>query len=193
MNTADPPDDREAGRPEPELRFTVRRDGPTMVIALRGDVDLDAEPVLAVAADRLDGFEGPVRVDLADVPYLDSTGVHFLVRLHRRCVEHGSDFTITGTRPLPARTLAMCGLTDLMSAPPGPVAGHERPHRYAVTVPDNSSGRRPPQVVVVHHRNDGTYADGTGRFRVSIHGAVATPLSGTDTGGRTCLDAHPLP
>lgn len=55
------------------LRFTFRRDGPTAVVAFHGEVCFSVRPVLEVAADRLRGHTGPVQIDLADVPFLDSS------------------------------------------------------------------------------------------------------------------------
>jgi anti-anti-sigma factor len=71
------------------------------VLSVRGEIDLATAPLLRdLLLPALERGDGPVVVDLSDVPFMDSSGVHVLVntqaelaRQNRRlavaCREHG--------------------------------------------------------------------------------------------------------
>lgn len=64
--------------------------GRTVVLAVRGDVDIATSPVLRERlADAVTSYDAVV-VDLAQVPFLDSTGLGVLVAAYNRAKAAGS-------------------------------------------------------------------------------------------------------
>ncbi|MFI6238835.1 STAS domain-containing protein [Micromonospora sp. NPDC050795] len=58
-------------------------DGPSALVCLAGEIDLDAGPALSDVADQLSAFAPTeVVVDLADVTFACSTLPNFLARMH---------------------------------------------------------------------------------------------------------------
>jgi anti-anti-sigma factor len=49
-------------------------------LSLTGELDLLATPVLEDRLSRLRAFKSPVRLDLSKLEFIDSTGLHLLVR-----------------------------------------------------------------------------------------------------------------
>ncbi|NUU26455.1 MAG: STAS domain-containing protein [Streptomycetaceae bacterium] len=95
------------------LRYIQTLDDETLVVSMIGEVCYESHAVLDQAAADIAVHGGPVRLDLARVPFMDSTGVNFLVRQHHYVTGHGHRFVVAGARPHPARVLAVCGLTGL--------------------------------------------------------------------------------
>jgi anti-anti-sigma factor len=83
----------------------------TMVISLKGELDLAGAPALALAI--IDALElgGPrVLIDLDRVTFLDSAGLRTLRAAQKLCEERGCDFAIA-TPPAPVvRVLELAGV-----------------------------------------------------------------------------------
>ncbi len=87
------------------------------VLSVRGEVDLGTAPLLREALrPALEHGSGPLVIDLCEVRFMDSTGVHVLVDAHRRlgprrrrlaiaCPENGQVHTL----------LALVGLLDTLT------------------------------------------------------------------------------
>lgn len=77
------------------FNIRVEATGDIQVVAVRGDVDLDSAQRLSEGlrtASR--GGGGPVVVDLCEVPFMDSTGLHLLLNLLRRLTRQGRRMAI---------------------------------------------------------------------------------------------------
>ncbi|NIA21525.1 MAG: anti-sigma factor antagonist, partial [Anaerolineaceae bacterium] len=62
------------------LNITVEENGPATIVHLAGDVDLNVSPALRKRLKELTGDKkSKIVVNLADVPYIDSSGVATLV------------------------------------------------------------------------------------------------------------------
>lgn len=97
--------------------IAVQNSQGAQLVSIRGDVDLATAPGLReLLIPILEQADGPVVVDLSEVPFMDSTGVHVLVDAHQRleaqnrqlaiaCCEHGQVH----------RLLALVGLLDLLN------------------------------------------------------------------------------
>jgi anti-anti-sigma factor len=72
--------DAGAFRP-PRFDVAAEDDGSTLVLRLTGELDLVSEPVFAAALTQADGR--PVRVELADLAFMDSTGLRALLSAAR--------------------------------------------------------------------------------------------------------------
>ncbi len=86
-----------------------RRDG-TVILSLRGEVDLEQSP--AVRALLLDLLEEQrdLLVDLAGVTYIDSSGVATLVEAYQLSKQHGTAFALVSVSPAVHRVLELARL-----------------------------------------------------------------------------------
>lgn len=113
-------------RAVPVVAFAVeRRDqGTTRTIAPRGELDLASAPQARAAVH--DALEGPVEtlvVDLANVTFLDSTGIHLLLAAETDARARGVRFALLPGPPAVQRILAMVGVETAPGA--GASAGAE--------------------------------------------------------------------
>ena len=105
----------------------------TVVVAVRGNLDVDSGDVLLTTLDQ--ALESPVPkivVDLSEVDFCDSTGLSAFVIGHNRAVAAGGWLRLAAPNPWVTRLLDSVGLTrslgvhpnvvDALSAPdePGP-------------------------------------------------------------------------
>ncbi len=100
---------------EPELGVTVEsaRAGQWPVVRVSGEIDIQTSPILEehlVAA--ADGGLTSVVVDLAEVTFLDSTGLSVLIGGLKRCQEAGGEMRLAGLRPNVRKVLEVTGLTE---------------------------------------------------------------------------------
>src|SRR5262245_60821108 len=108
----------------------VRRQthGAQTILALAGELDMATAPRLIEAFEAVDRF-GSLVLDLADLTFIDSHGVHAIFR--RASVQH--DLTLARPNPLVARVLALAEIEhvacisetieDALGASNGKVAG----------------------------------------------------------------------
>lgn len=98
---------------EPRAPFAEVRlafDAHMAVIRLAGEIDLAIGESLAVAAQEAIIRALPVRVDVSEVTFMDSTGLGFLAQLERAGAEAGWRLTVIGPSQLILETLTMCGM-----------------------------------------------------------------------------------
>ncbi|MYT75374.1 MULTISPECIES: STAS domain-containing protein [unclassified Streptomyces] len=102
----------------PSLVIDVVDTGDTVLFRVRGELDLRTGP-------RLDRALTPFHarcceLDLAEVPFTDSTGVNLLVRNHRNAARAGGSLRIVSvTRPV-LRVLRLTGTAAILLAGDGP-------------------------------------------------------------------------
>lgn len=124
------------------VRVAGTGDHQATVVSIRGDIDLATAPglrelLLPVLAR---GVVTPVLIDLSEVSFMDSTGVHLLVDTHRQlesqgrrfavaCHEHGRVHRLLGLvgvlDVLPVRFLGAsdrAGDPELVRGPSGPAS-----------------------------------------------------------------------
>ena len=88
---------------------------PAMELAWSGEVDLAGAPVLADEVDALALGPGHrVVLDLSGVDFMDSSGLHVLVRLHRRVEEVGGELSVRDPSPQVRHLLELTGLLPLL-------------------------------------------------------------------------------
>jgi anti-sigma B factor antagonist len=99
--------------------IVVRRADPDSapVVVVVGEVDLLTAPQLRQAIlDLLAEIPPPpIRVDLAGVPLLDSTGIFVLIDTFKRAQARGVPLTVEHPQPIVRRSLEICGLLDLLT------------------------------------------------------------------------------
>jgi len=85
---------------EPNLQLRTQREADVTIVELAGEIDLRTAPRLRDAFIKLLD-ERPERIilALADVSYVDSSGVGTIVELKRRMARSGGDVILVGLRP----------------------------------------------------------------------------------------------
>ena len=89
-----------------------------VVVLVRGEIDLAAAPTLR---DRLReaGDRSPaVVVDMADTTFLDSSGLHVLVRAHAERTAAGGTLVLRSPSTSVTSVLAMAGIAHLIPVEP---------------------------------------------------------------------------
>jgi anti-sigma B factor antagonist len=94
------------------LELTV---GPASGLAVRGEVELVTAPELTNALDdAIRRTSGPFVIDLSDVDFLDSSGIHCLVRARALLGRHDRPLLVVCPRSTIRRVLALAGLDELV-------------------------------------------------------------------------------
>ncbi|MCU1678245.1 MAG: hypothetical protein JWM93_3003 [Frankiales bacterium] len=94
------------------LDVTAIPDRATVRVRVRGEIDLASRDVLDAQIGELwrSGWEQVV-VDLREVTFMDSSGVHVLIAHHRHALEHDHAFSIIDG-PGPVRRLLQLTAVD---------------------------------------------------------------------------------
>ncbi|MEV4539222.1 STAS domain-containing protein [Asanoa sp. NPDC049518] len=91
-----------------------------LTVAVAGEVDMDNACQLDDALQ--DGVARPgvraVVVDLAGVPFLDSTGIRVLLSGRHRADERGVSLVVTNVQPVVRRMLEVMGVLTLLTTEP---------------------------------------------------------------------------
>ncbi len=101
-----------------ELSLRHREDPDGVTVSAHGEVDLHnaaelTDVLLAAAETRPD----ELRVDLGDVPFMDSMGVSALIVAYEHASAAGARFRVVGASPVVHRILSITGLLDLFGMP----------------------------------------------------------------------------
>jgi anti-anti-sigma factor len=88
-----------AGYRAPRFEVNVEDNGEAVLLRLAGELDLVSEPVLAGELAKVDGR--PVRIDLSDLAFMDSTGLRALLTTMRQY----ADFKLRGPLQPPVQRL----------------------------------------------------------------------------------------
>jgi anti-anti-sigma factor len=102
----------------PDLEITVTHAGEATTVTLVGEIDLSTSTQLNRELDvLLDGtpVSGRLRIDLAGVTFMDTTGVAVLLKARRRALELGCRFVVSSTSPAIARLFDITGLAGLLT------------------------------------------------------------------------------
>ncbi len=100
---------------DPDFDVTVAEEDGVAVIGVRGEVDLYTGPLLW---ERISGVlaEGSTRIvlDLADMRFIDSTGLNVLVMTMRRLQEVGGRLVLRSPCRMASRLFRLTGLSELL-------------------------------------------------------------------------------
>ena len=94
------------------------------ILVLHGELDLATQSQLrdvAMAQLSVSGL-ATLGLDLADIRFLDSSGISVLVELRSQAQERGIDLEIVAVSRRAARVLTIVGLTESFGIPPDPDA-----------------------------------------------------------------------
>ena len=81
-------------------------------VRLEGEIDMHSIPRLEAAFAGVVAAGGPIYVDMANVTFIDSAGLHFLARLAK---DGGAPLTLLNVPPRVVRVMEIVGMTDLPS------------------------------------------------------------------------------
>jgi anti-sigma B factor antagonist len=96
------------------VEFAAGTDDAWPVVAVSGEVDVETSPVLEERLRSvLDQGHSSVRINLADVSFLDSTGLSVLISGLNRCRAAGGQLRLVAPRPNVRKVLEITGLTDV--------------------------------------------------------------------------------
>ena len=94
---------------DPTARLSVTTDGDRIVVA--GDIDAHTCPDLASELDPLPG-SGDVRLDVADVGFIDSSGLRVIIDAHQLAETGDRKLVIERPSKSVSRILEISGLKD---------------------------------------------------------------------------------
>jgi phosphate transport system protein len=105
------------------LHFTVIAAGPSLVIYLRGELDMGSTEQLSFVASAVlnDRDAHRVELDLADVTFIDMAGIHALQKVRNDARQKGCDLYLRALSPQVQRTIWLSGMSELF-----PAAGRPR-------------------------------------------------------------------
>lgn len=90
--------------------------GDTLVLRLRGSLDLATAPTVRAALnDATDNDSHHIIVDLTQLEFLDSTGLGVLIGAHRRTAEHGGSLRLVVHDGPISRLLHITGLIGVFA------------------------------------------------------------------------------
>jgi anti-sigma B factor antagonist len=97
----------------PDLELEAHRDGTTVTLSVRGELDAYGAPNLEQMGTQLftDGAEQLV-LDLSKTSFLDSSGLRAILTLHRRVENDRGKFALGSPSDPVARLLEITGLVD---------------------------------------------------------------------------------
>jgi len=97
------------------LRVGIDTSPGRVVLTVGGELDLASAPVLRAAVAKLPDADEMIEmiVDLEQLAFMDSAGLHVLFGLHRRAAADGFTLALRGVRGQVAQALAVSGLADV--------------------------------------------------------------------------------
>src|SRR3954452_9098064 len=99
-----------------ELEVQVNDDDGSTTVTVAGEIDLASSTRLNRELDAvLDREPARLRIDLAAVPFMDTTGVAVLLKARRRALAQGCRFSVASASPALARLFEITGLTGLLA------------------------------------------------------------------------------
>lgn len=113
---------------------TSQQDG-TTTLELEGEWDLAQQAATADAiAHALDERPACLVLDLSQLSFIDSSGVHATITARKRCDEQGTHLVIIPGGPAVQQVFEVCGLIEILPFADG------RPPAHAAKIRDNNSG-----------------------------------------------------
>jgi anti-sigma B factor antagonist len=91
---------------------TERLDNGTVVVKASGELDLSSAPEFEDRIRTALAGSNDLVLDLSELEFIDSTGVHVVMRAFKTTQEHGSGFVITGAAGEVLRAFELVGLVD---------------------------------------------------------------------------------
>ena len=97
------------------MEHTVREEQETLIVAFRGEVDLEHSPKAREILLGCVAKKRAVLVDLSEVSYIDSSGVASLVEAFQNSKKAGSAFGLVSVNPAALRVLELARLDKVFT------------------------------------------------------------------------------
>lgn len=99
-----------------DFRVETHTTGRVTTLTLTGELDLLSSPALEAALERANTSDTDVTViDLRTLEFMDSTGLHVLVKGHQRAEKAGRALAVTRGSEQVERLLTLTGIADVMT------------------------------------------------------------------------------
>jgi len=99
-----------------ELSITADRADGVLIFTVRGEIDIASAPRLAAELRRAEASDAElVVIDLADVEFIDSSGLHALLKGRERLARNGRRFSLARVSSQVRRLLELTGTLGLFS------------------------------------------------------------------------------
>ena len=86
------------------------------VIYVSGELDIATASKLTTAAETaISSQSRAVRIDLAEVDFMDSTGLSAILQARDHAVDRGLPFYVSRPRPTPARVFELTGMAEILT------------------------------------------------------------------------------
>jgi anti-sigma B factor antagonist len=93
------------------------------VVAARGEIDIYTGPALRdVLKDALASGSGEVVIDMADVSFIDSSGLSVIIGAHKRAEDSGIDLVLRNPTARVVRLLELTGLNRVLTVVSAPLS-----------------------------------------------------------------------
>lgn len=95
------------------LTVSIVYDGSTTQLVAVGEIDSSSANTFEAAANQaLAERPAAIEIDLADVSFIDSSGLRAIIALSNRSREHAIDMSVSGLSAAAQRVLEITGLID---------------------------------------------------------------------------------
>ncbi len=96
-----------------QLSVKLSKDTERALISVAGEVDVsNADELRAPLDTALDSSAASIEIDIAQVSYIDSTGIGVLVGAARRAAEQGREFALLHPQANVERVLTLLGVIE---------------------------------------------------------------------------------
>jgi anti-sigma B factor antagonist len=98
-----------------DFRVETQTTGRAVTVTASGELDLVSSPTLEEALERVgDTDVDLVLLDLRGLEFMDSTGLHVLIKAHQRLQERGRQFAVIKGGVQVERLLSLTGVAELL-------------------------------------------------------------------------------
>ncbi len=97
------------GAGQPLLTVESREEGDSLIVALIGEFDLASARLVDEELERAQHSYRQVTLDLSDVTFMDSTGLHVVLGADQRLRDAGGALTVVSGSPQVHRLLSLTG------------------------------------------------------------------------------------
>ena len=95
------------------LQATIEEAADGAVVRVEGEIDMANAPELAELLEPAGTSGGPVTVDLTDVTFIDSSGLHALLEFATHSLNGNGPLTIANPSLTVRRVIEIVGITEL--------------------------------------------------------------------------------
>ena len=98
-----------------DFRVETHTTGRAATVTVRGELDLVSSPALEEALERVGGTNVDlILLDLRGLEFMDSTGLHVLIKAQQRLQERGRQFAVIRGGVQVERLLSLTGVAELL-------------------------------------------------------------------------------